>query len=151
MAVTMTKAELRELSYTHDGQGRAVRVGSGEGAPSVDGHLTGSTAPRSPYRNKWEAERAAVLDIRKRTGSIADWRYEGIRLKLADGAWYKPDFMVVHNSGFIELEEVKGHWREAAKVRWKVAVAQFPMFSFSLWTKQDGRWVETEHHHRRAA
>lgn len=92
-----------------------------------------------------------MLAAYKRMGTIRDWRYEGIRLRLADGAWYKPDFVIVHNDGLIELEEVKGHWREAARVRWKVAVEQFrPMFTLSLTTKRAGAWVTVEYHPRAA-
>jgi hypothetical protein len=78
---------------------------------------------------------------------IREYKYEGVKLKLADGAWYKPDFVVWHNDGLIELEEVKGHWREAARVRWKVAIQQYPMFGFSLWTKSKGQWARVELYH----
>jgi hypothetical protein len=162
MTATLTKAELTAMGMEVR-DGRAVRVGSGDkgnnnpvekptrnrgGAAA----LTQNPSPTaSPYRSKWEAERATALFLTQVAGEIADWRYEGLKLRLADGAWYKPDFVVRHNDGGIELEEVKGYWREAAKVRWKVAVEQYSaFFDFSLWTKQGGKWVRVEYHGRAA-
>src|SRR5687768_5117791 len=115
MTVTLTPDELRAAGFQHDGQGRAirVRVGSGgkeqQGTGSMDSSALRPTA--SPYRSKWEAERAEYHEMRKRAGLIRDWRYEAVRLKLADGAWYKSDFLISDNDGFLELEEVKGFWR----------------------------------------
>jgi hypothetical protein len=174
--MTMTETELRQLGYRVV-DGKAVRVRKAEGL-SVPAEKSGDamsapygkdpgrpngkartgqptstpSAPSAPYRSKWEAERAQILEVQKRGGMIRDWRYEAVRLKLADGAWYKSDFVVRHNDGGIELEEVKGYWREAARVRWKVAIENYgAYFDFSLWTKQGGAWVRTEYHDRGAA
>jgi hypothetical protein len=138
-AMTLTAADLQRLGYTVK-DGVAVRT-----ALSIKGKLVPSE--RSVYRSKWEADRAEMLTMEKVVHLIRDWRYEGIRLRLADGAWYKPDFLVWHNDGLLELQEVKGHWREAARVRWKVAIAQYPMFGFSLWTKAKGQWSRVELYH----
>lgn len=96
--------------------------------------------PASAFKSKWEAERADMLEVRRRAGSLKWWRYEPMRLRLADGAWYKPDFLVQHNDGSLELEEIKGHWREAALVRFKVARELYPMFHFNALTKREGEW-----------
>jgi hypothetical protein len=140
---TLTAADLRDLGYTVV-DGKAVRLNQ----PTKDGDaIAALPLCRDLYRSKWERERAAALTLQRMAGAIRSWKHEGIRLKLANGAWYKPDFMVWHNDGLIELEEVKGHWREAARVRWKVAIAQYPMFGFSLWTKQRGVWATVELYH----
>jgi predicted Ser/Thr protein kinase len=92
--------------------------------------------------NKWEAAYADHLEMRKRAGEIEWYAFEWIRLRLADGAWFKPDFFVFTNEGEIEAHEVKGHFREAAKVRLKVAADRYP-FQFVLVTrdKNSGEWV----------
>lgn len=97
-----------------------------------------------PGRNKWEQLYAQELDLRKRCGEIADWRYEGVRLRMAGGAWYKPDFLVVLPDGLIELHEVKGHWREAARVRVKVTQELYPWFRFLVVRRHRGDFVHEE-------
>lgn len=57
---------------------------------------------------------------------MQEWSYEAIRLRLADGAWYMPDFRVIMPDGTEEYHEVKGFWREAARVRIKVAAEHHP-------------------------
>lgn len=86
--------------------------------------------PELERMNKTEADYATLLDLRKQGGEIHSWQFEAIRLRMADGAFYKPDFLVQDVNGYLELHEVKGHWREAAKVRIKVAAALYPMFRF---------------------
>ena len=137
---TLTHHDLRDLGFRVVGD-KAVRIAQAERAEAI----AVSPLVSDLYRSKWERERAAVLSMQQMGRAIQSWKHEGIRLKLADGAWYKPDFMVTHNDGGIELEEVKGFWREAARLRWKVAIAQFPMFAFSLWTKLNGQWVRSEY------
>ena len=94
--------------------------------------------------NSLERAYAENLEMRRLAGEIHSWRFEPIRFRLADGAWYKPDFLVVGKAGFVHLHEVKGHWREAAKVRIKVAADLNPEFKFtaiqkigSVWTYED--------------
>lgn len=63
-------------------------------------------------------------------GDIEWFEFEPMRLKLADGTYYRPDFGVMRN-GRLEFHETKGHMREAARVRLNVAAAKFP-FPFYL-------------------
>lgn len=76
--------------------------------------------------NEWEREFAAQLEVRKQDGEILWWGFEPIRIRLASGAWYKPDFVTVDKQHRTEVYEVKGLWREAARVRFKVAVEKLP-------------------------
>lgn len=55
--------------------------------------------------------------------------YEGIKLRLARATFYTPDFLVVY-ADRIELHEVKGHWEDDARVKWKTAAEMFPEFRF---------------------
>ena len=58
-----------------------------------------------------EAARAVELQRLKLTGLIADWKFQPLTLKLADGVRYTPDFVVEETDGTLTLEEVKGRCR----------------------------------------
>jgi len=52
-------------------------------------------------------------------------------LKLGKGAWFTPDFGVVEKDSSFTFYETKGSFfREAAKVRLKVARSTYPFFNF---------------------
>jgi hypothetical protein len=114
-------------------------------------------APSDPYRSKLEREFAAHLELCRKTGERVGqlepittyWLFEPVRLKIAMGkkpAWYTPDFMAFDPGSIgdeyqITLYEVKGFWREAARVRIKVAAGVYPMFRFVAVTRKDGQWL----------
>lgn len=97
--------------------------------------------PKPGRMNKLEAAWAEQLEIVRTSGNIASWQYEAVKLRLAKATWYTPDFMVVRNDGELEFHEVKGFWRDDARVKIKVAAAAFPEFVFFVITKPKGRWV----------
>lgn len=66
------------------------------------------------------------LELRKRAGEIVWYRFEGIKLRLADNTFYTPDFAVMLATGEMELHEVKGFWTDDARVKTKVAADQYP-------------------------
>lgn len=76
-------------------------------------------------------------------GSILWYRFEGIKLRLADNTFYTPDFAVMLADGTIECHEVKGFWQDDARVKIKVAADQYP-FRFvavkALPKKHGGGW-----------
>lgn len=113
------------------------------GVASVVATRLDRTTPK--YKSGWEQLYAQHLETLKRSGEVLWYRYEGLRLRLADGAQFSPDFAVVTAPlGALELHEVKGQWREAAKVRWKLAKETFP-FVFKLITKaKNGRFTIAE-------
>lgn len=96
--------------------------------------------PPPPYRSKTEQRFAQHLDLQFKAGEIKGWKYEPMRLNLGGGAWYKPDFEVIEDDLSITLFEVKGFWREAARVRIKVAAANFPEFRFVGVQEKRGTW-----------
>jgi hypothetical protein len=63
-----------------------------------------------------------------------------VRLRLGNGAWYKPDSDVWQEDGALALYEVKGYGREAAFVRIKVAASLYPKIKFFLVTRKAGQW-----------
>lgn len=63
--------------------------------------------------NKTETAYAQELELRKRYGEIAWFRFEGIKLRLADNTFYTPDFAVMLANGQLEMHEVKGgYWTD---------------------------------------
>lgn len=94
-------------------------------------------ARKDAYASSTEREYAETLKLRKMAGEIYDWAYEPVRLRIGDGAFYRPDFQVINLNGVIEYHEVKGFWREAAKVRIRAAKALHP-YSFFVVTKGKG-------------
>lgn len=76
--------------------------------------------------NKTESAYCQHLEQRKRAGEIAWYRFEGIKLRLADNTFYTPDFAVMLATGEMELHEVKGFWTDDARVKTKVAADQYP-------------------------
>ena len=101
--------------------------------------------PRNLFQgmNKTEAKRAVELEALKRDGQIRDWGFEAMTLKIGGDARYTPDFMVIENDGTLRFEETKGHWREAAKVRIKVAASRFPC-AFTALRLVKGQWEREE-------
>ena len=80
-------------------------------------------APEPPQKrrgrmNQTEAEYAALL---RDDPTVARFEFESLKLRLANGTWYTPDFFVVYRDGREQIVEVKGHWRSRDRVRVKVA------------------------------
>lgn len=94
---------------------------------------------QSKYKSRWEEEYAARLEAQKQAGLIKDWQYEQIRIRLADGKFYTPDFMVLCLDDEVQLHEVKGRWREAAAVRTAVALEKVPFAFFIVRRQSTGR------------
>lgn len=80
--------------------------------------------------NKSEYAYAVRLEAMKRSGIIRDWKYEALRLVLADRTSYTPDFLVITGDCLLELHEIKGFWEEDARAKYKIARNQFPYFTF---------------------
>jgi len=76
--------------------------------------------------NKSEQAYAAYLDAQKFAGFILWWKFEGVKLRLADNTFYTPDFAVMTADRGLELHEVKGFWRDDARVKIKVAADLYP-------------------------
>ena len=96
--------------------------------------------------NKTEAAYASRLEILKTSGQIAWYRFEGIKLRLANGTFYTPDFAVMLASGEMEIHEVKGYWQDDAKVKIKIAAEMYPFrfIAVRVKAKKDGGGWEIE-------
>ncbi len=90
--------------------------------------------------NKTESAYAASLEFRKLSGSIAWYKFEGIKLRLADNTFYSPDFFVMLADGQLEAHEVKGFWRDDARAKIKIAADMYPFrfIAVSVKAKKNG-------------
>jgi hypothetical protein len=89
--------------------------------------------------NKTEQVYAELLSQRILLNEVTGWRYEAIKLRLADNTFYTPDFWVQLPSGEIELHEVKACkaddsflCEDDAAVKIKVAAEMYPEFGFLM-------------------
>ena len=105
-------------------------------------------AHRPPYRSKWEANFAAKLELEKRAGLIKAFKYEGISFQLSKGQYHRPDFLIWHMDGSIEIAQVKGwHRNMRAGIKGLKWAAQLhPWFTWTMkrWTGTgwDSHYVE---------
>ncbi len=77
--------------------------------------------------NKAEAAYMEYLKDRQFVGHIAWFKFEGIKLRLADNTFYTPDFAVMAADGVMECHEVKGLWQDDARA--KIKCFQCPALS----------------------
>lgn len=97
--------------------------------------------------NKTEAAYAAHLERLLLSGDVEWFRFEGVKLRLADNTFYTPDFAVMSGNGVMEMHEVKGFWTDDARVKIKVAADQYPFrfIAFKAVAKsRGGGWVREE-------
>jgi hypothetical protein len=95
--------------------------------------------------NKTESAYGAHLELLKRAGEIVWYRFEGLKLRLADSTFYTPDYAVMLASGQLECHEVKGYWQDDARVKIKVAAEMYPLRFVAIKAlpkKDGGGWAE---------
>lgn len=118
-------------------KGRPIPEG---GAPAPDGVVArGRLAPRR--MNKTEAAYAEHLERLRQAGEIRWWAFEAIKLRLADGTYFTPDFAVLTRDAELEMHDTKGHMEDDAAVKLKVARALFPMRFALVREVKGGGWV----------
>jgi hypothetical protein len=87
---------------------------------------------REEGMNGLEADyEAQVLKPALQAGEIVWYRYESLKLRLADNTFLTIDFFVMTAAGELEAHETKGFMEEDANVKWKVARSMYP-FRFKL-------------------
>lgn len=74
------------------------------------------------------------------------FKFEGIKLRLADNTFYTPDFAVMLTNGALEMHEVKGYWQDDARAKIKIAADLYPMkfVAIRATPKKDGDGWEVE-------
>lgn len=95
--------------------------------------------------NKTEARYDQHLTWLKNAGEILWYRFECIKLRLADNTFLSVDFFVMTADGTLEAHDVKGAKAiitEDAKVKMKVAAETFPFVFRYVFPKPKGEgWI----------
>ena len=94
--------------------------------------------------NKTEARYAAHLAELQHAGDVLWWKFEGVKLRLADNTFYTPDFAVMFADGRLEMHEVKGFWADDARVKIKVAASIHPFKFIAVKARPGGGWDREE-------
>lgn len=98
---------------------------------------------KSGEMNKTEKAYGAYLEGLKTQGSVAWFKFEGIKFRLADKTFYSPDFAVMLSNGEMEIHEVKGFWQDDARVKIKIAAEMYP-FKFIAIQYKKKQWIREE-------
>ena len=94
--------------------------------------------------NKTEQAYALRLSLLQRAGDVLWFKFEGLKLRIADNTFFTPDFAVMAADGVIECHEVKGHWQDDARVKIKVAADLYPFRFIAVRPeakKRGGGWL----------
>ena len=94
------------------------------GSPTQRSYALGRL--KTGQMNKTEAAYAGTLSVLESAGDVLWYRFEGLKLRLADNTFYTPDFAVMRADGTLECHEVKGFWQDDARVKIKVAAEMYP-------------------------
>lgn len=89
--------------------------------------------------NKTEQAYANELQLRVQAGEVLWWKFEGVKLRLADNTFLTPDFFVMLADCTMEIVEIKGHWQDDARAKTKIAASMYP-FRFRALKKVRGGW-----------
>jgi len=122
----------------------AKNRGTAVGDVAVNSVKNKSTAASSTGTGKNGLEQSyedEVLKVRMILGEIVWYKFEGVRLKLANNTTYTPDFVAVTSAGLTEFHETKGFWRDDARVKIKLAASEFSCYKFIAITKEKGQFV----------
>lgn len=110
-----------------DAKATLRRAGKLPPAPAPD-------AKRAPIKRKMtkpELQYAQLLELEQRSGKIARFAYEAVKLRLAPNTHYTPDFAVWTADGKLEFHETKGEYvREDGWLKLKLAAAAYPEHRF---------------------
>ena len=101
---------------------------------------------KSGQMNKTEQAYGLHLELQRQSGYVAWFKFEGVKLRLADNTFYSPDFAVMLTDGRMQMHEVKGFWQDDARVKIKVASDLYPFefIAVKAKAKKDGGGWEIE-------
>ncbi len=156
---------VKQLEIDAEAENRAVaalkqgRIGnhSGDGEkslkrPILSGPATAAQRMQALGRlkvgtlNKTERAYEALLKEWQHAGLVVWFKFEGVKLRLADNTFYTPDFAVMLSNGQMELHEVKGAraiFADDAKVKVKIAAELYPfpfVVAFPVPKNRGGGW-----------
>ena len=102
------------------------------------------TGEKNKTEQRYEDE---VLLPRQLAGEILWYRFEGVKLRLADNTFLEIDYPVMLADGTLEMHDVKGAKaivEEDARVKMKVAVDQYPFVFKMAFPRRGGGWTIEE-------
>jgi len=76
--------------------------------------------------NATERRYGAHLERLKMAGDVLWYKFEGIKLRLADNTFYTADFAVLPLDMVLELHEIKSVWQDDARAKIKIAADMYP-------------------------
>lgn len=123
-----------------------VPAQAGTPAPTGTQKLQALGRLRDGTMNKTEARFAQYLDALKHDGRVLWYRFEGIKLKLAEKTHLTVDFAVLEHDGMLKMYDVKGARAivaDDAKAKTKVAADMYPFAFFLVYPRKDkdgGGW-----------
>lgn len=97
--------------------------------------------------NQTEKKYAVILFVRKLAGEILDYRFESVKLRLADErCWITLDFAVWYPDGIVELVDAKGPPpQEKTIIKMKVAADRYRgLYRIVLERLIKGEWHRRE-------
>lgn len=95
---------------------------------------------KAGVRNKLEQSYEQHLELRRQSGEIQWYKFEGIKFRLADDCFFTPDFAVLLANGEMEIHECKSVWRDDARAKIKIASELYPFRFIAVYanSKKDG-------------
>ncbi|NTU49447.1 MAG: DUF1064 domain-containing protein [Desulfobulbaceae bacterium] len=100
---------------------------------------------RTKTTSKTQQAYGAHLDLLKQAGKIVHYYEEPFNIRLAEGAYYKPDFLVCELDQTLTIIEVKGgkfvlESEKTALIKAKLVAEKFPFRMRMVWprAKKDG-------------
>ncbi len=98
-------------------------------------------------RNRTEAKYEAYLEQLRIAGEVLWYKFEGIKLRLADGCFLTMDFAVMTKDNMLELHDCKGSraiFSDDAKVKVKCASEAYPFLFKIVYPVKGGGWEVDE-------
>ena len=117
---------LRPSGESARGAGSAGADGRGERRVGAKNRMQALGRLKTGTLNKTEQAYEALLKDWQQSGIVAWYKFEGVKLRLADNTFYTPDFAVMLANGQMEMHEVKGFWQDDARAKIKIAADMYP-------------------------
>lgn len=99
--------------------------------------------------NKTEAAYAELLEQQRQVGQVLWWKFHPMNVRLASGAFYEVDFLVMHADMGLAIHETKGGFTtDKGQLKIRLAAEAMPVFRFfkvtKLPKKEGGGWKREE-------
>jgi hypothetical protein len=104
---------------------------------------------KTGHMNRTEERYAQHLEALRAAGEVLWWKFEGMKLRLADLTFITPDFVLMAADGRLEFHDCKGDKaivEDDARAKTKIAADQFPCVFKLVYPrkKKDGGGWEVE-------